>query len=182
MIDKIKQKLGLPEQYKIGYLYEHTPNGYRYVRAGRMYKLYKDMDLGVDKVEKPMYDQVLKVMNARLWDAVIRELYRFHMPYKLGSIYIVDKVNSGKTFRDWSGFRKTQDRYAQRYNLHTKGKRFGIKWNKDFADTQHVTFYKFVPVIGGEVDGRYVGKHGLHKYIMYSSKTSDVSDFYAHLF
>ncbi len=173
--------LGLPENFKDDFLFKLDGNKVMSVRQEQQYKFYTKCNLQYGQVSSKVFGLVLVLMFRKIWHAIITEIWRFKLPFRLGSIYIIDRINKGHQFKDWETTLQ-QGELVKRYNTHTKGKRFGIKWNKDTFGPKHHTLYDFKPTKGQMVQNHYVGRYGMARWIKECAADPSKKDFYAHLY
>lgn len=181
MARDLVRHLGLPDDFDDEFLFKPSGGRELCVKQHQMYKFYTKCDLKQEMVSSNVFSLILVLMAKKIWHAIITEIWRFRLPFRLGSIYIVDRINKGHKYKDWvSSIDKGE--LVKRYNVHTKGKRFAIKWNKDTFGPKHHLLYDFKPSRGQSEFGYYVGRRGLARWIKKLAADPTQKDFSAHLY
>lgn len=173
------QSLEVNKRFKLDKFIRVNRYGNLSIGFPELYYLYKHCGLKKPPVSKKLYVAVLKFVFLKIWEQIIKNIWRFKMPFKLGSYYIVDKVGATPKHKDWISTREKGE-LVRRYNIHTKGHRFRFKWNKGIGGPRHLFFYNLNPcrfTKGNEIAGR----RGLARWIKKCAADPLMKDFKAHL-
>ena len=181
--ESIKKQLGFPEIWKDDYLFKENSKGNLLVGYSRLYRFYKICPKNHPRVSSTLYIKILKSIFIKIWTAIITEIWKFELPYKMGSIYVRDTLTSIGTYKDYTG-RNGKYKMSRRYNIHTKGKKFNIHWNKNRSTLKNITMYTF-KAARFENKNRYkevfAGSRGLARWIIKCSSDPTLKDFHAHI-
>ena len=161
------------------YLFKENAFGNSVVGYKDMYKFYKNCGLRDKPVTYKLYVEILKFVFLKIWWEIITNIWRFKMPFKLGSIYVVDKVGCSPKYKDWVDS-KEKGEGVKRYNMHTKGHRFRFKWNKSIGGPKHLLLYNMY-VCRFEYTDDIAGSRGLARWIKKCAADPLMKDFKAHL-
>ena len=173
------ESLGVNPKFSTEYLFEKNKYGNVVVGYPEMYKFYKNCGLKQKPVSYDLYVKILKYVFLKIWWEIITNIWRFKMPFKLGSIYIVDKVGASPKFKDWAHAKEIGEPVLK-YNLHTKGHRFRFKWNKEIVGPRNIKLYNMY-VCRFEYTDDIAGSGGLARWIKKCSTDPLMKDFKAHL-
>lgn len=176
--DPIKS-LGLDPKLKLEYLFKPNSKNNLIVGYPHFYKFYSKCDTKKPPVSSKLYSDILQFVFLKIWEEIIKNIWRFKMPFKLGSVYVVDKVGGSPKYKDWVNSKEKGEEVVK-YNLHTKGHRFRFKWNKGIGGPRHLLLYNMY-VCRFEKSETIAGSRGLARWIKQCAANPLVKDFKAHL-
>lgn len=148
-------------------------SGYLQLSTEDFYKKYKKSEVRqTDLVTYGEYSKILRYIFTEIWQMMIKSLWIYMLPYSLGSFFIGEKQNNISGFyTDWKTKKK-------KYNLHTDGRKFYIKWDKTLTKESNIYMYTYHSYRGsGE---KCTGSRGLAHHIKYCSETATVKNFRAY--
>lgn len=101
--------------------------------------------LNHDLVDKNTHRAIMESLFNKIGEKVIKDSEIFHLPYRLGSIYVQEYTTDTGKYIDWPASKK-KGKKVYRYNLLTGGKGFRFYWDKSTVPNRLLRCFRFEPV------------------------------------
>lgn len=109
---------------------------------------------------------------------MMKELWIFKAPFKLGMFYIAENPYTKGFFKNWQKTKK-RGKLVYEYNFDTSGKKPFIKWDKNLYRTVPKSCYRFRAFRGKS--GTMEGYRGLWSYVKELANDPFQKDFRGHI-
>ena len=157
---------------------EENANGYLTVGVKDHYKAYKLSEKNNKELSYQDWKDVIEFLFITIWAKIFKENWIFKAPHHIGQFYVAQVPGSKGFFKDW---KKTSEKgeVVKKYNIHTNGRKYFIKWCKILTRMPNQTRYAFKPYRGSAEE--FTGKRGLAYWIKHCSEDPYLQDFKGHL-
>lgn len=157
-------------------------NGYVTLTLPDIHKLYqKDTRLKEKPIlNRKLYREVIEFMFKQIWKEIYESNWIFTAPLRFGQFYVKqsEKKDGKGYYIDWQETRK-QGKVVKKYNAHTGGLSFFVKWNKVLCKLSNRNFYQFNPYRGSEKE--MAGSRGLSAWVKKCANDPYIQDFKGHI-
>lgn len=154
--------------------------GYLNINLPDIHKLYlKDKRVKKDRIESITdYRDVIQFLFKEVWHRIFKEGWIFNAPARFGQFYVKESGNTDGFYIDWKAT-KAKGEIVKKYNLHTSGKSFYIRWSKILCRLPNQLCYQFNPCRGNSEE--LIGSRGLSSWVKKCAEDPFTPDFRGHI-
>lgn len=172
---KIMKLLDYEEKFN-----QAKPRGkYLDIRVPEQHRMYlKDPMRKSPPIQKVSeYRAVLNFIFERIWFYMFSKEWIFTAPLSIGQFFVA--AGHCKYYTDWQETRRT-GKVVKKYNMHTDGKSFFIKYDRTLSKGAVLELYGFKPHRGYFQEG-FIGSRGLSRWIQHCQNDPYLPDLKGHI-